>query len=287
MKKFLLLLFISGVCYTSSEAQLRMTIFGLQSNPMFNMKKQGYLMGGGLGGGLSYTIAPESLFSLDLGGSLYGSANGYRLGDSPIGTYQVSNGFFGAMLEAKVLMNIKKWSPYLELHYGRINYSTSGLVQEVSNNLLYKSTINYGAGIGVLYKIAKDVYFDFGLSYNTGTATDFLALKTFSSKGKVIDYSINNANSNMLIIKVGFTFNLRALSSGSNYSQPYYSSSSSTSSPSYSTPVYYENNSSTQTQQGCCSCPSSTSTSSTSTSTNSKSKPTIIYHGKTPVGIAR
>lgn len=275
MKKFILLLLISGTFYTVSEAQVRMTLFGLQSDPLFNMKKQGYLSGGGFGTGLYYTIAPKRLFSLDLGGSFYGSANGHRSGDSPIGTYQVSNGFFGAMLEAKVLMNIKKWSPYLELHYGHINYSTSGLVQDVSNNLIYKSTINYGPGIGVLYKVTKDFYFDFGLSYNTGSATDFLALNTFSSKAKVIEYTINNANSDMLIIKIGITFNLMGMSSGSTYSEPYYSSS-----PSYSTPVYYDNSSTTY--HGSCS-----NTSSSSSSGSSKSKPTIIYHGKTPVGIVR
>ena len=298
MKKLLLLLLIT-LLHSTVIAQWKFTLFGVQSNPLFNMKHQGYLSGAGLGAGAYYMISPETLFSLDLGGSIYGSSSGSRSGDSPIGNYTVSNGFTAAVLEGRVLMNLKKWSPYIEMHYGSVGYNTTEEVQMVSEQLLQVTTTNVGAGIGVLYKVADNFYFDLGVAFNSGSPADFLDLHSFTSQDQVIDYNINNANSNMLIIKLGLAFSVD-FSSWTNNSgglSTYYSSSS------YYVPQsispYPSTTSYSRGSQSGTNCDSTydggTSTSSTysgggnpnhaASSSSSSSGGRIIHKGKTPVGI--
>ncbi len=269
MKKLILLLVVSAVFYGTSEAQLKITLFGLQSDPIFNMRKQGYSSGSGLGVGLYYSICPDQRFSLDLGGSFYGSGNGSRSGDSPIGTYTVDNSFAAAFLEGKVLMNLKNWSPYLELHYGAVSYGTQEYVQGVSDYLIDVTSTNYGAGLGVLYKAANNFYLDFGVGFNSGTNVNFLDLHSFTSRGKVIDYNVNNANSNMLIFKLGIAFTIDLSKIPAYSSGPYYSSTP--------TPYYYPTPYSN-------SCYKNTGSNNYSGGYNTGG--TIIHHGKTPVGIS-
>jgi hypothetical protein len=267
MKKLLLLL-LSIAFFGISQAQIRITGFGLQSVPMFGMKQQGYLSGAGFGMGAYGTFNLDSLFSLDVGGSFYTSSNGSRSGSSPIGLYTVDNSSGGIFLESKLLMNLKYVSPYLEVHYGTIDYSTQESVAGVSNQLLTASTTNYGAGLGVLFKVVNNFYLDFGMAVNGGNNASFLDLHSFSSKANVIDYNVNTANSSMVIFKLGIALTLNFPSGNYGSSLPYYSSSS---------PVYYNSS-------GGYYSTSQNSTTTNSSGTNSSSG-TIVHRGKTPVGI--
>lgn len=212
--------------------------------------------------GLYYVIGNDNLFSLDLGGSGFVSYNGDRSGSSPIGTYTVDNSFGGGFLEGRVLLNLKQWKPYMQMHYGVINCKTEESVQDVSSKLFSESSINHGVGLGILYEASDDFYIDFGVMYNRGGSVNFLDLNSFSSKGNVIDYNVNSASSDMLIFKLGIAF----------YIDQFAGSSSTSSYSSNSTP-YYDNGN----RNNC----------NTSSPPSYDRTPTIIHHGKTPVGISR
>ncbi len=255
MKKLLFTIGCSLLLFATSVAQLRASLCAIQSDPLFNMKKQGYLSGAGIGFGFDYIIHPKNAFSLDLGVSFYGSDNGTRSQSSPLGSYEVNNTFGGVFLEARIVKNFQKLSPYLECHYGFISYYTEGIVSGISEYLTDAASVNCGVGFGTFYRVNDNFYLDCGVMYNSGSNVNFLDLHSFNSKDNVIDYNINKANSNMLIIKLGIVFNLK---NAINH-LPVASDDSST------TPPFQWNGS--------------------SSSSNNRNSGTIIRRGKTPVRI--
>ena len=233
-KKFTLVFALGFIFFSlpkNSHAQMLVDVYGQGALPVFQLKDKGYNNGLGFGFGImsnplfNRKIETPAFVNIHAGGSFAFTAFGMKKYElelaepqSGMADVKVSNINFALTPTIRAVFGNGKVQPYVDAFGGLQffnasqtiapqNYSAnSGYEKETQTNLANYTTYFAGLSAGVLFKLSESVFVNTGLSYGWGGNANLLPLKNIEQNGNELNYTFTKSQTNMLLIKFGFTF---------------------------------------------------------------------------------
>lgn len=227
---FLMLLAILFSTKTT-HSQILVDIYGQGAFPLDAFKQTGYKNGLGFGFGImsnrlnARQLETPPFVQLHAGGSFGLTSFGTRKFELELAEPQtgladvkISNLDIMFLPTLRAVFGHGRVQPYIDGFAGFHFLSASQTIkpqkvsfnseyeEETQTNLANPATYFAGLSAGALFKLSESVYVNTGISYGWGGNIKLLPLKNIEQNGNELNYNYTRANTNMLLIKLGFTF---------------------------------------------------------------------------------
>ncbi len=215
----------------SAKAQMLVDLHAHSALPMQQFKQNGFNTGWGFGFGImstplnGRTIEGPKFVQLHAGGSMSFTSFGrkkYELElaapQSGMADVKVSNIDFILTPTVRAVFGKGVVQPYVDAFGGLHFLSATQTVtpqkytfnseyeKETQTNLTNAVTYFAGVSAGMLFKLSESVYVNTGVSYGWGGKGNILPLKNIERNGNELTYNFTKSHTDMLLIKLGFTF---------------------------------------------------------------------------------
>ncbi|KAB2917703.1 MAG: hypothetical protein F9K23_04785 [Bacteroidetes bacterium] len=142
--------------------------------------------------------------------------------NNDLGSSKLQNQMFGFFVAPKFIFNVGRFSPYVDVfanarifnsyQVNRFNKEVQGYERTSNKPVVQNAAAHYGGSVGLIYNLGSRIAFDARVSYSTGSAINFVDLKSPAKDPDLasgITYrTVRTPVSDMLTYRIGILIKL-------------------------------------------------------------------------------